>query len=37
MRAALLEDNKPLNVIDDLTVSRPRAGRVPVRHCGICL
>jgi S-(hydroxymethyl)glutathione dehydrogenase / alcohol dehydrogenase len=39
VRAALLEEqNKPLNVIDDLEVAEPGPGqvRVAVKHCGIC-
>ncbi|TMA32737.1 MAG: Zn-dependent alcohol dehydrogenase [Deltaproteobacteria bacterium] len=39
MRAAILEEQrKPLDVVDDLTVSEPGPGqvRVAVRHCGIC-
>src|SRR5437867_8748169 len=39
MRAAILEEQrKPLNVVDDLTVSEPGPGqvRVAVQHCGIC-
>ncbi len=39
MRAALLEEqNKPLSLIDDLSVAEPGPGqvRVAVRHCGIC-
>ena len=39
MRAALLEEqNKPLDVVDDLDVGDPGPGfvRVAVKHCGLC-
>jgi S-(hydroxymethyl)glutathione dehydrogenase / alcohol dehydrogenase len=39
MRAALLEaSEKPLEIVDDVDIERPRVGEVLVRvsHCGVC-